>query len=160
MDCAIDFFNRSVRLESMQNTMQNTKIRWMTKEDLESVAEVSKSCGLPLELVLDFSTKKSSICKVFEQDGNVIGFALYKTGKKSIKISYIAIDREFRRKSIGSMFINSIRNKDKKKYVETLVSDDNLEAHLFLKKNGFVAKDIVPSSDGNSNYKFVLGEDL
>lgn len=132
--------------------MENSKIRWMRNTDLLDVERVAVSCGLTVDSLCRFLARSRSACKVLECEGRVVGFVLYRTRSNKVDLHEIAIQEDFRRKSFGSKFIKSI---SKNYPVETLVSERNLNAHLFLKKNGFVAKEIIRKNE-EIEYKFTL----
>ena len=134
------------------------KIRWACRKDMSIVNKVHLESDSSSELVDHLIKNTAAICSVVETNGEIVGFVFYKFQKnKSIKIYRIAVGEEHRRKGVGSFIVSTIIEKlgsANRTRIETLVSDENLAAHLFFKNIGFKATGVARSKRGDF-YQFV-----
>ncbi len=126
----------------------------MKKSDVEFINKIDPY--LEKEKFIKFVSQKNSFCNVIENGSEIIGYIFYKNYKESIKINRIVIDENFRSQGFGEKLIHKIKNKlnNKRKKIITHASDDNLQAHMFLKKCGFKANGIKKHNN-TCFYRFV-----
>lgn len=139
-----------------------TETRWMRKSDYAEVLDILKSCeeefdDKSLERMI---SKKGYVCVVAEHEDELVGILVYDISRVSkIKLTMIAIKKDYRRMGIGSKLISIVTSKLNKKRnkVEVSVSEYNLGLHLFLKNLGFIATSVSRETDDsmyNFTYKF------
>lgn len=144
-------------MNSATNSSTNTQIRWMFRSDTDVVSEMREKCmdGLARDFNKVLSSP-SCILKVAVVDGKVSGFINYKNEKKRIKILELVVLPRYRRRGVASELLALLIHKaSSSKSIEALVSEQNLEAQLFLKKCGLKASKIIHSKNGPF-YKFVM----
>lgn len=150
----------SIPRSNKGNAMYKHTIRWCLQSDLSVVSDIeSRAYEYPLEYE-DFILclkREDHVGLVVEKDNKTIGFMLYRIKKDHYEVVSMAIDPNHRRDGAGSQLIEYLIHKIKRK-IKMIISDKNLNAHMFLKKNGFTAINIHqnwfgPSHDG---YEFVL----
>lgn len=131
------------------------KMRWMLRSDLDRVKCMNHLDEYSLD---EFVNKPNSICHVAELDGSVVGYLFYEISPKStaIKVSSLFVEPNHRRKGIGTSMIFKLLSKMRggKNRIEFVVSEYDLEAHLFLKNNGFRAVSVIKGSE-SSSYEFI-----
>ena len=130
-------------------------MRWMIRSDLDKVKCMNYLDEYSLN---EFVNKPNSICHVAELDGSVVGYLFYEMSPRcpTIKVSSLFVEPSHRRKGIGTsmilkLFSKMIRGKIS---IEFLVSEYDLEAHLFLRSNGFKAVSVIRGQEFSS-YEFV-----
>lgn len=122
-------------------------LRWMQPEDVDQV--VNFCCDLSTEFIDQFLCLPNSVCNVILIDNKVVGFVFYQIKKFKIIVSYIAVEKKFRRKKLASELLNNVilkLNKRRKKIIAE-ISEYNLHAQLLFKKLGFKACEISRRSD-------------
>lgn len=86
----------------------------------------------------------------------VLGFAVFEVGRGCLRLINLAVDPDFRRMGVATSLVGALKAKLRSRTFEVVVSDQFIEAHLFLKRQGFVAVKVLKGSSG-SNYLFRLG---
>lgn len=142
-----------------KETSMDLSIRWMEQEDLEKIVQIQKEIEPEYtELqVRKFAKKKSSICAVAEFEDQIVGFVFYEIkGVSKIKIQQLSVKSDFRKNGVGTFLIDSLISKlnHRRNKIEIEISEYNLVAQLFLKKNNFKVVEIF-NEGGISDYKFV-----
>lgn len=132
----------------------NMDIRWMSSKDVSVVNSISECSGIEVSIER-LARKRDFICVVAEISKSVRGFALYRIGKEKISIKHLAVESDFRRMGIASSLVSRVLSKmdSRRSRVETVVSEYNLDAHLFLRSMGFRAEESV-LKNGESFYLF------
>lgn len=135
-------------------------LRWMQPEDVDQV--VNFCSDLSADFINDFLCLPSSVCSVVSAEDKVVGFVFYRIKKFKIIISYIAVDKDFRRQKIASELLDNIiakLNKRRKK-ITAEISEYNLHAQLLFKKMGFKVCEIHRNNAHADTYVFqYLGEE-
>jgi ribosomal protein S18 acetylase RimI-like enzyme len=140
--------------------MDNHTIRWCLQSDLGFVADIeSRAYEYPLEYE-DFILclkREDHVGLVVEKDNKIVGFMLYRIKKDHYEVISMAVDPSYGREGAGSQLITYLIHKIKRK-IKMVVSDKNLKAHMFLKKNGFTAMNIHQNWFGPNHhgYEFSL----
>lgn len=143
-------------------------IRWLIRRDMPEV------CGIALdnpdetwgeEDFLRALKVSSCIALVAELNECIVGYAVYELGKESIYCAALVVPVALRRRGIGAALVRKLKSKISGHRRRTLffdVPDSNLDAHLFLKAQGFICEDIVrnwDSTDVTDLYRFVWERD-
>ena len=118
----------------------------------------SYECSFPREkITIDYCEKKIDELSVFLGSNKAILFAAFQNrlcgfvwayiseaiSEKRIHINHIALEKEFRRKSIGTALIKRIEDYADRNgihEIELMVSELNIEAISFYEKNGFTTE--------------------
>jgi ribosomal protein S18 acetylase RimI-like enzyme len=115
-------------------------IRFVSKRDFEQITAIEHSS-------FDFhSTLCGDKCYVVEHDGFIAAYVIIKYHQDHIELCNLAVERYHRRRKIASLIIDMLKiklNLEKKDYISVHISERNLPAQLFLRSNGFVAKNVV-----------------
>jgi GNAT superfamily N-acetyltransferase len=131
------------------------KMRWMIRSDLDKVKRMNYLDEYSLN---EFVNKPNSICHVAELDGSIVGYLFYEISPKCpiIKVSSLFVEPSYRRRGVGTSMILKLLSKmiRGKNTIEFLVSEYDLEAHLFLKSNGFKAVSVIRGPEFSS-YEFL-----
>ena len=138
-------------------------LRGILKRDLQTVCDIEDDI-FEFPWTLDQFQKKTKIagtvCNIIEVKEQIAGYVVYKVEDVALVIEKIGIAREFQRQFIGTTFINAIKNKMKKIKVTKITCSVHcgiLQAHLFLKKNGFKCYSTYELDTGE-HYAFIFGE--
>lgn len=129
------------------------KIRMANEEDIVESLKIAKILH---EWFTPGATKKMQrnfkMNLLVALDKKVIGFLNYRINRKSIRILWMGVDKNLRRKGIGKKLINelekiAIKKKIKKLNVSTLTYKDSYKPYVptrnFYLGNGFVYKYIM-----------------
>jgi ribosomal protein S18 acetylase RimI-like enzyme len=132
-------------------------VRWMRREDMRRVVSIRKSCGFDPDLLDKMLLDSFNIFKVAQIGPKIVGFVVYKNGRKRTKLLEVAVPKSFRRKGVATSLLQSMAANINfgMKSVEATVSEYNLPSQMLLKKVGFMAVEIIKSSS-DSDYKFVM----
>ena len=136
--------------------MNDIHIRWIIRRDIPRVLEIERaSFGMPwTEDDLIQQLRHRWIVGVLAEvetpaaSGSpaIAGFCVYELGKKKLRIVNLAVAPEFRRQGIGRALVARLQQKLRRTgrdRVEVLVVDRNLDCHLFLRRLGFRATQIL-----------------
>lgn len=138
------------------------RIRWASDHDLETITEISDKVGSnrSIDYYRDLKRQKNVVGQVVEVRGQVIGFMYYRLYRDSFEIVELTVDPDHKLAGIGTMLVDFLLQKirspmSKRHTVWKDVSEANLDAHLFLRKLGFLAKGIQRNQfDGLDGYRF------
>ena len=113
------------------------KYRWMQKKDLAKIKNKKEILAL-----LDNS---KIIANVVESNEEVLGWIVYKSLEKKVKIAKISFTNE----EIADEILDYLINKNLEKQIEVVVSEYDLKFQLILKSNNFTATKIkkIQNSD-------------
>lgn len=120
-------------------------IRWMIRRDMEEVLEIEKqgsSCPWTEEEFVHRLRERNCIGMVAEYKQEVIGFVIYVLHKKRIVILNMAVSWYHLRNGVGRQLVTHLTKKlgaMRRTHLSLVVSDENLDAHLFFKAMGFRA---------------------
>lgn len=135
--------------------MQEINFRWLERFD---VNEIENFCKDISSLIKKLSSA-NTFGIVFENNNNIVGYLMYKSLKKKIKIINLVVHQDFRRSKVGSKMMEYVFDKQKEKDIEALVDEQNLPMQLFLKNHKFLATEIKKNNEANY-YKFVRKHDV
>lgn len=150
----------------------NQEIRWVTGRDMSSMTAIeSASFSKPWKRS-DFDKclgdpTNNRIGKVFEVDGEVVGFIIYELQFDRFYIINMAVMPSHRKRGIAREMIGHVTDKlnngyKRRRKVETYVSDHFLDAHIFFKRVGFraigVERDFFGKDSGDA-YLFCYRSD-
>lgn len=136
-------------------------VRWMSPPDMCSVLTVENLSFPQPYTESDFRwiLKQRSVAGfVAEIDNSVVGYMIYELMPRSVFLHSLAVHPDFRRVGVGSAFIKKIKQGLRcsdhhrlRRCIVTDVSERNLDAHLFFKKLGFVAEEILRGYYGENS---------
>jgi ribosomal protein S18 acetylase RimI-like enzyme len=124
-------------------------MRWMIESDLDAVLEIEKQGFVD---PWDENTFRqclrirSCIGMVMVYGNDVVGYMVYERHKRHIDVLNIAVRNEYRRMCVGSAMLDKLKTKMSVERISSLslmVIDENLEAHLWLRSNGFRCTEVV-----------------
>ena len=129
-------------------------IRWMIARDLSRVLEIESSAfrdPWPEEEFLQYLRNRNAIGMVAVENSGapserIVGYMLYELDVKSLEIANFAVAEDCRRQGVGRALIEKLKNKltpQRRSAIKTLVREGNLDAQLFFKAMGFVARGMV-----------------
>lgn len=124
-------------------------VRWMLKEDLETVLKIEhESFEFPWteSEFLACIQRPNCIAMVAVAQEKVVGYMIYEMGPQWFQILNLAVDAEYRRHGVGRVLVQRLVNKlsPRRRHRITLhVRETNLPAQLFFKSLGFRAKAIL-----------------
>lgn len=131
------------------------KIKWIDRKDINDIVNIeniSSNSPWSKKDLITFFRQSTSIGYVATLNEKVVGYILYQSRSKKIKILNVTVDPNCRRKKIGSSLVSYLISKLglSKNKLEICVPEENLGMHLFLKSNKFKA--VCIESDNESNY--------
>ncbi len=126
----------------------------MANKDVDSIYEIGKSTPefkishnpnsifWPKETLLNWVGTKEDVLLVAEEKGEIMGFVICRTHKKTSTASLdnIWVSPRFRGKDLSKKLLNYLLKELKKReigYVFGLVKEDNLSSIKFFEKNNF-----------------------
>jgi hypothetical protein len=113
------------------------KYRWMQKKDLDKINNK--------EDLLFLLKNNKIIANVVESNEEVLGWIVYKSLEKKVRIAKMSFTNE----EIANEIIDYLINKNPDKKIEVAVSEYDLRFHLILKQNNFIAKEIKKIQDSD-----------
>lgn len=147
----------------MESTM--FKVRWMIRRDMKEVLEIENlSFEMPWteEEFIRCLRRRTCIGMVAEVEERVVGYMVYDLHKTSLELLTIAVDPDFRRSGIGAGMLDKLKAKlslNRRTRIACEVSEENIDAHLWLRSCGFRATGVVRNAyetcDADA-YKFVF----
>ncbi len=119
-------------------------IRWMIQRDHPEVLDIErKSFDLPwsLENFRDCMRSRNCIGTVAEKGNMVLGYMLHESNPHSLRVLNFAVHPHFRRHGVGRQLVQKLKSKiyagGSRQRINLLVFEENLEAQLFWKAQGF-----------------------
>ena len=119
-------------------------IRWKIRRDLPQVLGFDPT--YTEEEILNLMRIRNNIGLVIEEGEKILGWLVYEILPKCLRLVHIMIHPDYQRSGIGTMMMDEVKSKLVSHHrisVVTHVSDENLPMHLFLRKNGFQAIEIL-----------------
>ena len=115
----------------------------MSENDLESICEIENKCFLDAWSADQFKTAlngKTQKIMILENEGVIAGFGVIMTVLDECEVLRIAVKKEFRRKGMGSVLLDSMLEEGRKSgagifYLEVRSSND--PARRLYEKKGF-----------------------
>jgi N-acetylglutamate synthase-like GNAT family acetyltransferase len=128
--------------------------RWMMEEDLPEVRRMRKDCGLRGDIE-DLVESPDFICKVADISGSAVGFIAYKNSRDRVRIKEVATSPDLADSRVGDFIMESVVGScdSGRKFVEVMVSENDLRSQKFFRDAGFRAAEIVAESFGTF-YRF------
>lgn len=137
-------------------------VRWMIQRDLHRVLEIDRRSFQQSWEHADltyFRRQQNTVPIVVESEGDIVGFMMLWLNKRSILIERIAVDHLNRRKGIGTLLLDRVKQKTSPEVRRSIVyncDERDLSAQLFLKAADFKACAVINDhfEDGSSAYRF------
>lgn len=124
-------------------------IRWMLPSDMKQILPIeSASYEFPWreDDFAEHIRDKNVIPLCILVDDVVIGYVVYENRAQSINILNLAVAHSCRLQGYGSELLDKLKSKlGKKTAIEVHVRESALDAHLFLKSEGFRAVEVCKS---------------
>jgi ribosomal-protein-alanine N-acetyltransferase len=123
----------------------DVQIRWLIRRDMAEVLRIEQqSFEHPWteENFLCCLRQRNCIGMVAEYDHEIVGFMIYELHKSRLHILNFAVDREFRRRSVGSQMVLRLIDKlsqQRRSEILLEVRERNLDGQLFFRGQGFRA---------------------
>jgi hypothetical protein len=109
----------------------------MQKKDLDKISNK--------EDLLFLLKNNKIIANVVESNEEVLGWIVYKSLEKKVRIAKMSFTNE----EIANEIIDYLINKNPNKKIEVAVSEYDLRFQLILKQNNFIAKEIKKIQDSD-----------
>jgi len=120
-------------------------IRWMIRRDVKECVAIER-CSFPVPWSEDefirTLRRRNCIGMVAEVDDLVVGYMVYDLQAGSIEVINLAVHPAYRLAGVGTAMLDKVKSKltfQRRRRVVCRVCEDNLPAHLWLRKNGFRA---------------------
>lgn len=132
-------------------------MRWMIRRDMPEVLQIEfDSFEFPWseETFIDYLRGRNVIGWVAERHDEVRAFMVYELNRHSLDLLNIAVAPGLTRRGIGTQFIDHLKSKlrpERRRRIETIVRESNLDAQLFFKSHGFHATGVLKSYYDESN---------
>lgn len=140
--------SQAERERAERERTQKACVSLMKREDAAAVAELeyqSFSDCWSEKSILETLDNPQTICLTAEKSGKIVGYLLAYTAAGEAEIVRIALSEELRRKGIGSMLFESLKQICKEQNIEKIMLDvreQNSAARAFYKKCGFTVDGI------------------
>jgi ribosomal-protein-alanine N-acetyltransferase len=137
--------------------------RWMIRRDMPEVFDIENGSFKSPWNEEDFLRAlrcRATIGCVAEHGETVVAFSIYRLQSKFLEIVNLAVHPKWRHMGIGTTMVNKLKSKlssHRKTRLHIILSETNLDAHLFFKACGFVALEVMRGhfENGDDGYKFV-----
>lgn len=140
---------KTKKTEKTETTDSSVSFRWMVMPDLSAVIQIEKeSFDHPWsqEEFLACLRSRNCIGMVALCDSKVVGFMIYELVNKRVHLISVAVTTAFRRRGIGRMMMDKLKNKLSAQYrtqVSLEVRETNLAAQLFFRSCQFQATSVL-----------------
>lgn len=127
----------------------DVQIRWLIRRDMADVLRIEQqSFDHPWseEDFLCCLRQRNCIGMVAEHEHDIVGFMIYELHKSRLHILNFAVDRDFRRRSVGTQMVLRLIDKlsqQRRHEILLEVRERNLDGQLFFRKLGFRAISIL-----------------
>lgn len=135
---------------SLPVTDLRVSLGWMTSIHLPGVMKIeSESFVHPWTIgeIMSMMRKADQNGMVAEARGRIVGFAIYRYDKSCLEILDVAVALDCRRHGVAAQMVAKLLSRLKpggKTRLEAIVSERNLDAHLFFRSMGFRATGVIP----------------
>jgi len=123
--------------------LKDLHCRYMIRRDLKEVVAIDKLVYRERYwsdyTFINYLKMKNGVGKVIEQDGCIVGYALYRYHKKFLGVLRIVVHPQYRRNKVATHLIDDIKSRLKDRELIMSVRESNLEGQLFLRSLGFKA---------------------
>lgn len=134
----------------MAQTKEGTHVRWLIRKDMPSILAIEGvsfgSHAWTEEEFLAELRMKSCIGMVAEYHGEIAGHVIYHLRKGYLEIRNFAVHPRFRRMGVGTAMVKRISDKlsqQRRRWIELVVGERNLDGQLFFKAVGFRAEGVL-----------------
>jgi ribosomal-protein-alanine N-acetyltransferase len=141
--------------------MITTQIRWLIRRDMDAVQAIENASFSHPWSGAEWAEnlkERDTIGTVIEDDLDILGYAIYKLGKTKFELLNMAVKPIERRCGHGRQMINRLKGKLDQQHrtaIECTVTEENLQAQLFLQACGFTAVRVVKDAwNGSDAYRF------
>ena len=122
-------------------------VRYMIARDIPAAAAIERSSfgaeahdADDLRLMLRHARIVGLVAE--DDDGDILGFAVYRMRRHSLQILDLAVIA--RRRGIGTALLEALKERrNGRSHIFVNVQDKNLAAHLFFKSCGYIATGVV-----------------
>lgn len=126
-------------------------VRWMIRVDLDTVTSIERASFKQAWSYADFVDEvreRDRVAMVVElpRSNRVAGYMIYRLLRRNLVLRRMAVHPDFRRCGLGRALINKLKAKlsaQRREYIECLVDDRDLYAHLFFSAMDFRADMVV-----------------
>lgn len=132
-------------------------IRWMIRRDMPEVLEIeNESFEFPWseEDFIRFMRQRNVVCMAAEYDEQVVGFVMYELHRKRLHVLNFAVWPDLRRQGVGRQMVDKLKTKlspMRRRHLLIKIRDSNLDAHLFFRRMGFEAIEVLHDSFDDSD---------
>lgn len=136
------------------------KIHYITQYAMTDIVEIERRAvanPLPRAALEKLLARRNVMGILARHYDSIIGYAIYEFHKFYIDLHMLVVDPRDRRAGVGSRLIEELKSKmgTRRWLLRCDLTDDNLDGHLFLKANGFLAKGVLKDLNGDpSIYRF------
>lgn len=137
-------------------------IRWMIHRDVDAVMEIERHSFCDPwtmdELICQFRNR-NCIGMIIESHGDTVGYMVYELHRDRLEILRMAVHQDHRLEKFGSKMLEKLKSKlspDRRNRLEMIIHEEQLEAQVFLRANGFRCTHPIRNFyvDGESAYFF------
>jgi ribosomal protein S18 acetylase RimI-like enzyme len=135
--------------------------RWMGPKDEGRILEIENDSSPQPQGVdlLAYLKKRNYFGVVCEVNSKIVAFMIYHVRKENIEIESFCVDPNYRLQGIGKKMMDEVKTKlnSRRRKLDLFVPDSSLDAHLFLKRMGFIADGIIRRCYGQDDgYYFIF----
>ena len=137
-------------------------IRWMINRDVEEVLEIDRHSFCDpwtRDELTSLLRYRNCIGMVIEIKDKTVGFMTYELHNTHFNVLRLAVHEDHRFEKFGTKLIDKLKSKlaeDRRKHIEMVVHEEQLEAQVFLRANGFICTRVIRNyyMHGESAYFF------
>ena len=137
------------------------QVRWLIRRDMDEVMKIEKrSFDHPWteEEFMMHIRERNTIGAVIEDNTQIIGYMVYELHKGKLNLLNLAVKPIERRSGYGRQMVQRLIDKleqQRRTTIECTISDNNLNAQLFLQSCGFKACRVIKDAwNGSDAYLF------
>lgn len=127
-----------------------THLRWMIKRDMPEVLAIEDQCfqwdAWTEQGFLTCLRERNCVGMVAEYKERVAGYMIYELHQHHLHIVNFAVHPALQRKQVGTQMAQKLKDKlstHKRTFLDLVVRETNLAAHLFWKSQGFQAVEVL-----------------
>ncbi len=136
-------------VETLSENKLLVHIRWMIRRDMPEVLAIENECfEFPWckEDFVRWLRPRNCIPIVAEASERILGFMVYEWHQYRLQVINFAVDKRFRRRSIGTQMVKELISKlsnDRRSHIMIEIRETNLPAQLFFQAQGFRAVSVL-----------------
>lgn len=138
-------------------------VRWMIRRDMVEVMQADSGAyqlDWPEEEFLRCLRQRNCIGMVAEHGEKVLGFMIYELHKSKLEVLRMSVVKHARRQGVGGQMVAKLLSKlssHRRTRIGMQISENDLDAHLFLRAVGFRAINVIRQGGdmGEDAYRFV-----